>query len=60
MTEVLKKCGRPIFLFATPELGADLKRLKKFYQRFGFVPFKDTHGDLYPYRFNMILEKYDG
>lgn len=57
MTEVLKRCGRPIYLFVTPELGGDLKRLKTFYGRFGFIPAKGKESNLVPYNYNMILEK---
>lgn len=56
LREALSRCGRPVYLFATNELGGDLKRLRKFYRRFGFVPYKKN--DMFPYRFNMILEKY--
>ncbi len=55
--EALEKCGRPVYLFATNELGGDLRRLKKFYRRFGFVPHKNPKQDMFPYRYNMILEK---
>lgn len=57
LQEALKKCGRPVYLFATNELGGDLKRLKKFYKRFGFIAYKGDGRDLFPYRFNMILTK---
>jgi ribosomal protein S18 acetylase RimI-like enzyme len=56
MQEALKKIGRPVFLFATPEWGSNYKRLVKFYKSFGFELFKDKHGDLFPHKFNMIKE----
>lgn len=57
LQEALNKCGRPVYLFATRELGGDLKRLRKFYGRFGFEPYKQGKQDTFPYRFNMILMK---
>ena len=57
MREALEKCGRPVFLFATPELGGELKRLKRFYKRFGFEPCRENKKDLFPYRYNMIKER---
>ena len=57
MNVAVRRCGRPVFLFATNELGSDLKRLKKFYGRFGFEPIKQRKDDTFPYKYNMILEK---
>lgn len=57
MKVALARCGRPIVLFATPELGSTLKRLKGFYKRFGFEPVRQTKGDWFPYKYNMILWK---
>lgn len=56
MKEALEKIGRPVYLFATPEFGSEVKRLKRFYQSFGFEPFKDKYGDLFPHKFNMWKE----
>ena len=55
MNSVLKKCGRPIYLLATDELGGDPFRLKKFYKRFRFVPYRQRRCDGLPYNANMIL-----
>lgn len=57
MRKALEKCGHPVYLFATPELGGDLKRLKKFYNRFGFEPFNGNKRDMFPYKSDMIKEK---
>ena len=55
MNSVLKKCGRPIYLLATDELGGDPFRLKEFYKRFGFVPYRQKRKDGLSYNANMIL-----
>ena len=55
MRTILKRCGRPIFLLATDELGGDTVRLKEFYKRFGFVPYKQKRSDDLPYNANMVL-----
>ena len=57
MNVAIRRCGRPILLFATNELGSDIKRLKKFYERFGFEPVKQKRYDAFPYNYNMILER---
>ena len=57
LDKALKNCGRPVFLFASPELGGNLRRLKKFYGRYGFEPYKSRRDDPYPYRINMALYK---
>lgn len=57
MTVALRRCGRPVFLFATNELGGDIKRLRKFYRRFGFESVKQNKQDTFPYKYNMILER---
>ena len=57
MNVALRSCGRPILLFATNELGGDMKRLKKFYKSFGFEPIRQGRYDTFPYKFNMILER---
>ena len=57
MNIAIRRCGRPVMLFATNELGGDLKRLKKFYRRFGFESVKQGKADTFPYKYNMILEK---
>ena len=56
MNNVLKKCGRPIFLLATDELGGDVARLKEFYKRFGFKDYRQKRSDGLPYNANMVLE----
>ena len=56
MRKALEKIGRPVYLFATPEFGSEVKRLKRFYKKFGFEPFIDKYGDLAPYKFNMWKE----
>ena len=55
MNNVLKRCGRPIYLLATDELGGDPVLLKRFYQKFGFVTYKQRRGDGLPYNANMVL-----
>ena len=55
MSKVLAKCGRPIYLMASGELGGDPAKLKEFYSRFGFVPYKERRGDNLPYNANMVL-----
>ena len=56
MNVAIRRCGRPVLLLATNELGGDLKRLKRFYRRFGFVPVtKANRLDTFPYNYNMIL-----
>lgn len=55
MNNVLKKCGRPIFLLATDELGGDPVRLKAFYKKFGFTTYKQKRNDGLPYNANMVL-----
>lgn len=55
MINVLKKCGRPIYLLATDELGGEVIRLKSFYKRFGFVPFRQKRSDDLPCNANMVL-----
>ena len=57
MRVAVRRCGRPVLLYATNEMGSNLKRLKKFYGRFGFEPVKPTRGDGFPYNYNMILKK---
>ena len=57
MNVAIRRCGRPVLLFATNELGGDLKRLKKFYKRFGFEPVKQRKDDAFPYKYNMMLER---
>lgn len=57
LQEALKKCGRPVYLFATNELGGDLKRLRKFYRRYGFEPYRKSEPDMFPYRVNMWLAR---
>lgn len=57
MNVAIRRCGRPIFLFATNELGGDLRKLKKFYKGFGFMPIRQNRSDTFPYKYNMILEK---
>lgn len=57
MKVALARCGRPVVLFATPELGSNLKRLKKFYGRFGFEPIRQRKDDNFPYKYNMICMK---
>ena len=54
MNVALARCGRPVLLFATNELGSNLKRLKGFYRRFGFEPIRYRKDD-FPYKYNMIL-----
>ena len=56
MNKVLNRCGRPIFLLATDELGGDVVRLKEFYKRFGFVDYRQKRKDGLPYNANMVLE----
>lgn len=56
MNNLLKKCGRPIYLLATDELGGDVIRLKEFYKRFGFIDYRQKRSDGLPYNANMILE----
>lgn len=56
MQDALDRIGRPVLLFATSELGGDMKRLKKFYKGFGFKPIKQRKYDTFPYNYNMILE----
>ena len=55
MNNVLKKCGRPVYLLATDELGGEPERLKAFYKRFGFVPYRQKRGDGLPYNANMVI-----
>ena len=57
MTEAMKRCGRPIYLYASPEFGGDIKRLKSWYRRLGFISYKGDGRDQFPYKFNMILIK---
>ena len=57
MEVALSRCGRPILLFATNEMGSNLKRLKKFYERFGFESIKQARFDTFPYKYNMILDR---
>lgn len=56
MNTVLQKCGRPVVLLATSELGGDLDKLFTFYKRFGFktVTRRDRL-EGFPYNYNMIL-----
>ena len=56
MTNVLKRCGRPLFLLVADELGGDPARLKAFYARFGFVPYHQKRKDGLPFNANMVLE----
>ena len=55
MNKVLERCGRPIYLLATEELGGDAGRLKEFYKRFGFVTYRQKRSDDLPYNANMVL-----
>ncbi len=55
MKKVLDKCGRPIYLMATGELGGDVRLLKEFYGRFGFVDYRQKNSDGLPYNANMVL-----
>lgn len=56
LRKALADLPRPVYLFASPEWGCDVKRLKKFYKRFGFIPYKKEN-DIFPYKVNMILIK---
>ena len=58
MNVAIRRCGRPILLYATNEMGSNLKRLKGFYERFGFESVKQPRHNTYPYKYNMILEKW--
>ena len=55
MQKVLEKSGRPLYLLATGELGGDPAKLREFYGRFGFVPYREKRGDNQPYNANMVL-----
>lgn len=52
MTQIVNKCGRPIYLYVSSELGGDTKKLYKFYSRFGFEKYK---GSVEGYNYNMVL-----
>lgn len=54
MRTCLSRCNCPVYLFATNELGGDIKRLKRFYRRFGFRAAKPDR-DAFPYNYNMVL-----
>lgn len=56
MQDALDRIGRPVLIFATSELGGDMKRLRKFYKDFGFKPIRQRKYDTFPYNYNMILE----
>ena len=50
--------ARPIYLYATDELGTDLRALKRFYRQFGFKPVPKSiqrQLDYFPLIINMSL-----
>lgn len=59
MTRIIRESGGlPIYLLATSELGSDLKRLKRFYRRFGFRTLSKSELrqlNIFPYNANMVL-----
>ena len=55
MEKILAGSGRPIYLLVSGEFGSDVERLKEFYSRFGFIPYRPTKSNPLPYNANMIL-----
>lgn len=53
MTQVIRKCNPPIYLFASNEQGADLQRLRRFYKRLGFKASCGTCEEI-GLRYNMV------
>jgi len=53
MKNIIKRCsGSPIYLLVTSELDGDIKRLYKFYEKFGFEKCEGNH---IGYNYNMIF-----
>ena len=57
MNVALRRCGRPVFLYATNELGGNINGLKRFYKRFGFEQIRQHKSDTFPHKYNMMLER---
>ena len=56
MNKALSKIGRPVALCACPEMGYE-RKLKAFYKKFGFEPFKQRKDDPFPCQINMVCMK---
>ena len=55
MRYILKTHPRPVYLLASGELGGDVARLRKFYNRFGFIEEKRPRNSPIPFNYNMVL-----
>ena len=53
MTQVIRKCNPPIYLFVSSEFGADYQRLKRFYKSLGFKTSSGTCKEI-GLRYNMV------
>tara|TARA_B100000900_G_C20538526_1_gene699384 strand:+ start:1114 stop:1476 length:363 start_codon:yes stop_codon:yes gene_type:complete len=57
VTEYADRVGKIVTLTAADDYGSDLKRLKKFYQRFGFI---FNHGKNRNFKYRDTMLRYPG